>query len=71
MRELTLNEVENVSGGEFSSIEFEAAVLGGAIGGGLAASIIPGAGTMTGAFTGAVLAGIVYLSCEIYTEYAE
>jgi len=66
MRELNVNEIKQVNGGEFSWGGLFGTMAGGAVSGGLAASVVPGAGTAAGAGAGALLGGIGYLTSELY-----
>ncbi|KGJ95782.1 hypothetical protein [Thalassotalea sp. ND16A] len=69
MRELTLNEIENVNGA-YSAKEFAAAVFTGGVTGALAGTLIGGGGAVPGAFAGSVIGGIAYLTHEIIMEFS-
>jgi hypothetical protein len=68
IRELNVNELEIVVGGDFYT-DLGGAVFGGAIAGGLFGSVAGGIGAGPGAFAGGVGAGIGYIGSELYKSY--
>lgn len=69
VRELTAAETELVGGGDFTWGEFFGHVGAGALGGGLAGSLVPGLGTGTGALAGGLLGGIEYSVGELIEQF--
>ena len=65
MRDLKSNEIEEINGAKFSWGGLAGSMGGGALTGGVAASIVPGAGTLAGAGAGALLGGMGYLTSEL------
>ncbi len=66
MRELSVSEMEQVNGGDFSWEGLFGNMVGGAVAGAFAGSIAPGVGTAAGAGSGALLAGMGYIATELY-----
>ncbi|MGG7095411.1 hypothetical protein ACN0IJ_17540 [Shewanella indica] len=64
MKELTVNEIEQVNGGAFSPGALAASMGAGAVTGALTGSLAVGVGAGPGAVGGAIMGGIGYLAYE-------
>lgn len=65
MRELSLHEVEFVSGAEFTWKGAAASMAAGAVGGALGGMIVGGIGAGPGALAGGLVGGITYSVYEL------
>jgi len=70
MKNLNVNEIQEVDGG-YSTKELGAAVFGGALAGGAFGAVAGGVGAGPGALAGGLSGGIGYLGREVYLYYTK